>query len=87
MPCSLALITHMFPAGPERRGALAAWGGISSIGLAAGPVLGGALVDSVGWRLIFLVNLPIAAVSLAGVLAYVPRRRATATPSTSPGRR
>ncbi|MCW2978829.1 MAG: hypothetical protein JWO14_556 [Solirubrobacterales bacterium] len=78
MPCSLALITHMFPAGPERRGALAAWGGISSIGLAAGPVVGGALVDSVGWRLIFLVNLPIAVVALAGVLAYVtetPRHR------------
>lgn len=78
MPCSLALITHMFPAGAERRGALAAWGGISSIGLAAGPVLGGALVDSVGWRLIFLVNLPIAAVALAGVLVYVtetPRHR------------
>jgi DHA2 family methylenomycin A resistance protein-like MFS transporter len=78
MPCSLALITHMFPAGAERRGALAAWGGISSIGLAAGPVLGGALVDSVGWRLIFLVNLPIAALAMAGVLAYVtetPRHR------------
>jgi MFS transporter, DHA2 family, methylenomycin A resistance protein len=78
MPCSLALITHTFPAGPERRGALAAWGGISSIGLAAGPVLGGALVDSVGWRLIFLVNLPIAALALAGVVAYVtetPRHR------------
>ena len=78
MPCSLALITHMFAAGPERRGALAAWGGISSIGLAAGPVVGGALVDSVGWRLIFLVNLPIAAVALAGALVYVtetPRHR------------
>jgi MFS transporter, DHA2 family, methylenomycin A resistance protein len=50
MPCSLALITHMFPAGAERRGALAAWGGIASIGLAAGPVLGGALVDGIGWR-------------------------------------
>jgi MFS transporter, DHA2 family, methylenomycin A resistance protein len=78
MPCSLALITHMFPAGAERRGALAAWGGISSIGLAAGPVVGGALIESVGWRLIFLVNLPIAAVALAGVLAYVtetPRHR------------
>jgi DHA2 family methylenomycin A resistance protein-like MFS transporter len=78
MPCSLALITHMFPAGAERRGALAAWGGISSIGLAAGPVVGGALIESVGWRLIFLVNLPIAALALAGVLAYVtetPRHR------------
>lgn len=78
MPCSLALITHTFPAGPERRSALAAWGGISSLGLAGGPVLGGVLVDGIGWRFIFLVNLPVAALALAGVLAYVtetPRHR------------
>lgn len=78
MPCSLALITHTFPAGTERRSALAAWGGISSLGLASGPVLGGALVDGIGWRFIFLVNLPIAALAIAGVLAYVsetPRHR------------
>jgi MFS transporter, DHA2 family, methylenomycin A resistance protein len=85
MPCSLALITHMFPAGAERRGALAAWGGISSIGLAAGPVVGGALVDSVGWRLIFLVNLPIAAVALGGVLAYVTETSRHRHPFDLPG--
>jgi MFS transporter, DHA2 family, methylenomycin A resistance protein len=78
MPCSLALITHTFPAGPERRSALATWGGISSLGLVGGPVLGGALVDGIGWRFIFLVNLPVAAFAAYGVLAYVaetPRHR------------
>jgi DHA2 family methylenomycin A resistance protein-like MFS transporter len=78
MPCSLALITHMFPAGAARRGALAAWGGISSVGMAGGPVLGGALVDSVGWRAIFLVNLPVALVAALAMSAYVaetPRHR------------
>jgi DHA2 family methylenomycin A resistance protein-like MFS transporter len=78
MPCSLALITHMFPAGQARRGALAAWGGISAVGMVAGPVLGGALVDSIGWRTIFIVNLPIAVVAWVGVRAYVaetPRHR------------
>jgi MFS transporter, DHA2 family, methylenomycin A resistance protein len=78
MPCSLALITHMFPAGPARRGALAAWGGISAVGMVAGPVLGGALVDSIGWRTIFIVNLPIAVVAGLGVHAHVaetPRHR------------
>jgi DHA2 family methylenomycin A resistance protein-like MFS transporter len=78
MPCSLALITHMFPAGTPRRNALAAWGGISGVGMAAGPVLGGALVDGVGWRTIFLVNLPIAVLAAAAVAAYVvetPRHR------------
>jgi MFS transporter, DHA2 family, methylenomycin A resistance protein len=78
MPCSLALITHMFPAGPARRGALAAWGGISAVGMVAGPVLGGALVDGIGWRTIFLVNLPIAAAAALGMRAHVaetPRHR------------
>jgi DHA2 family methylenomycin A resistance protein-like MFS transporter len=78
MPCSLALIAHMFPAGPARRGALAVWGGISSVGMAGGPVLGGALVDTVGWRTIFLVNLPVALVAAVGMVAYVaetPRHR------------
>lgn len=78
MPCSLALITHMFPAGPRRRGALAAWGGISSVGMVAGPVLGGVLVDTVGWRTIFLVNLPVALIAAVAMVAYVaetPRHR------------
>lgn len=75
MPCSLALITHMFPAGRERRVALAAWGGISSVGMAGGPVLGGLLVDSIGWRTIFLVNLPIAVVAALAMRAYVAETR------------
>jgi DHA2 family methylenomycin A resistance protein-like MFS transporter len=78
MPCSLALITHTFPAGPARRSALAVWGGISGIGLAAGPVLGGVLVDSIGWRTIFLVNLPVVVVAAVAMRVYVaetPRHR------------
>ena len=78
MPCSLALITHTFPAGPERRHALAAWGGISGIGLASGPVIGGILVDTVGWRWIFLVNLPLVVLAGIGIVMYVtetPRHR------------
>jgi MFS transporter, DHA2 family, methylenomycin A resistance protein len=85
MPCSLALITHTFPAGPERRGALAAWGGISSLGLAGGPVLGGALVDGIGWRFIFLVNLPLAALAVVGALLYVTETPPHRHPFDLPG--
>jgi DHA2 family methylenomycin A resistance protein-like MFS transporter len=63
MPCSLALIAHTFPDPLERRRALGMWGGASGIGLAAGPVLGGVLTAAFGWRAIFVVNLPIAAVA------------------------
>jgi MFS transporter, DHA2 family, methylenomycin A resistance protein len=85
MPCSLALITHMFPAGPARRGAIGAWGAISSIGMAGGPVLGGALVDTVGWRTIFLVNVPIAVVAGAGIAAYVAETTRHRHPFDLPG--
>ncbi len=85
MPCSLALIVHTFPAGPERRGALAAWGGISGVGLSIGPVLGGALVDSVGWRFIFLINLPIALLAGLAISAYVTETTRHRHPFDIPG--
>jgi len=85
MPCSLALITHMFPAGPERRRAFVAWGGISSIGMASGPVLGGALVDTVGWRTIFLVNLPVALIAAVAMWIYVAETTRHRHPFDLPG--
>jgi MFS transporter, DHA2 family, methylenomycin A resistance protein len=78
MPCSLGLIAHMFPDSGDRRRALALWGGASGIGLAAGPVLGGILTASLGWRAIFLVNVPIAAAAAALLRRHVeetPRYR------------
>jgi DHA2 family methylenomycin A resistance protein-like MFS transporter len=58
LPCSLALIVHQFhDTGPRAR-ALGVWGGMGSIGVALGPVLGGGLIAAVGWRSIFLVNIP-----------------------------
>ena len=75
MPCSLALIAHMFPEPRDRRRALSLWGGASGIGLAAGPVLGGVLTAAFGWRAIFLVNLPIAAAA-----AELLRRHVQETP-------
>jgi DHA2 family methylenomycin A resistance protein-like MFS transporter len=75
MPCSLALIAHMFPDAGDRRRALAVWGGASGIGLASGPVLGGILTAGFGWRAIFLVNVPIAAAA-----AELLRRHVKETP-------
>jgi MFS transporter, DHA2 family, methylenomycin A resistance protein len=59
VPCSLALIVHQFPEPGERARALGVWGGIGSLGVAIGPVLGGTLVAVAGWRSIFLVNVPV----------------------------
>jgi DHA2 family methylenomycin A resistance protein-like MFS transporter len=78
LPCSLALIVHQFPDHKKRARALGAWGAAGSAGVAAGPVLGGLLVASVGWRGIFLINVPIGLVEVWLLRRYVdeaPRRR------------
>src|SRR6185312_6561742 len=78
MPCSLALIAHTFAEPSARRRALAVWGAVSGVGLASGPVVGGILVASVGWRAIFLANIPVglaAAWLLTRHAQETPRRR------------
>jgi MFS family permease len=71
MPTSMAIIGATFP--PERRaGAIAAWSASSGVGVALGPLLGGVLVDHFWWGSVFLVNLPVAALALVGVLVVVP---------------
>jgi len=80
LPASLALITHAFAAPADRARALGAWASITGLALAAGPVVGGVLVAAVGWRGIFLINVPVAlagvalAARLAGETPRHPRR-------------
>ncbi|WP_239616214.1 MFS transporter [Cohnella mopanensis] len=65
LPASMALFAHAYPNPAARARALGVWASISGIAMAAGPVVGGVLVDSFGWRSIFLLNVPIALVSIA----------------------
>ncbi|MBL1104780.1 MFS transporter [Streptomyces sp. 5-8] len=64
VPASLALLIHLNPGPARRTRAIGAWTALSGLGAAAGPVLGGALVELGGWRLVFLVNPPLALAAL-----------------------
>jgi len=79
LPSSLALVRQAFPDAAERGRAIAWWTVGGAVSTAAGPVVGGALTSSLGWRTIFFLNLPVGLLTLA-VLARVPAspRRAAA---------
>ncbi len=70
MPNSLAVLGAAF-AGERRGRAIGTWAAAGAITSAAGPLLGGWLIDIVGWRSIFLLNLPIAAAALLLAIRYV----------------
>jgi EmrB/QacA subfamily drug resistance transporter len=75
-PVAMSIITNTFTAPAERARAIGVWGGVVGISMAAGPLAGGLLVESVGWRSIFWVNLPIGLAALLLTLRYVPESRA-----------
>lgn len=68
---SLVIISHEFPDPVARARAIGAWGAITGIAFASGPVLGGILVDTFGWHSIFLMNVPVALLCLAFTAALV----------------
>ena len=70
-PGSLAIITASFAASDRSR-AIGAWSGLGGIAGAAGPFIGGWLIEAWSWRLVFLINLPFAAVVVWVALRHVP---------------
>ncbi|MCU6792703.1 MFS transporter [Paenibacillus sp. WQ 127069] len=71
MPASLTLLAHAYPGSAERARALGIWAAVTGVAMAAGPVVGGVLVDSFGWRSIFLLNVPLAGISLIMTFLFV----------------
>jgi DHA2 family methylenomycin A resistance protein-like MFS transporter len=72
LPGSLAIVNQLFPDPRERPRAIGIWAGLGGSALVLGPILGGLLVDPIGWRSIFWLNVPLVLASLAGVIALVP---------------
>lgn len=75
-PAALSIIMTTY-AGRQRATALAIWGTVGSMGIAAGVLLGGVLTSTLGWRAIFFVNVPIGVVAAAMSLRTVARSRGT----------
>jgi len=80
LPGTLAVIVEAYPARQPQARAIGVWAGIGSLALPAGPLLGGVLVQAVGWRAIFAVNLPIILVAWIVAHRVVP---ASVTRSTA----
>ena len=75
MPATLSIIADVFDA-DERPKAIAAWGSVSALGIVAGPLLGGWLLEHFAWPAVFLVNVPFVIVGIVATLGVVPESRA-----------
>lgn len=75
-PVAMSIITNTFTEPRERARAIGVWGAVVGISMAAGPIIGGVLVESVGWRSIFWINLPVGLAALALTWRFVPESRA-----------
>lgn len=71
-PGTLSMIRQLYPGDEERGQALGVWSAVSGLALALGPVIGGVLVGLWSWRLIFVFNIAVGLIAIAGVRAILP---------------
>ncbi|WP_407309063.1 MFS transporter [Pseudomonas sp. nanlin1] len=72
IPTSLMLIRQNFKDLNQRRSAVALWGACGGIALAAGPVLGGIMIEHLGWRSVFLINIALGILAIMLTLRFTP---------------
>jgi EmrB/QacA subfamily drug resistance transporter len=71
-PVALAIISQVFVEPTERARAIGIWGAVFGAALALGPIVGGVLIETVGWRGVFWINLPIGAAAVVACALLVP---------------
>lgn len=71
-PQTMTVITRVFPA-EERGPAMGVWGSVAGIAMIVGPILGGVLIDGLGWQWIFFINVPVGVVAFLAAWMLVPR--------------
>jgi EmrB/QacA subfamily drug resistance transporter len=75
-PVAMSIITNTFTDMAERARAVGVWGSVFGLSMALGPVIGGVLVETVGWRGVFWVNIPVGAAAIILTALFVPESRA-----------
>ena len=79
-PTTLSLITNIFADPVKRAKAIGLWAAMVGVGVAAGPISGGWLLEHFYWGSVFMVNVPVAAVAIIGGILFVPTSRDPAAP-------
>ncbi|MEC3952813.1 MFS transporter [Nocardia sp. CDC153] len=83
-PVAMSIITTVFTGKVERARAVGVWGAVVGISTALGPMVGGVLIDTLGWQSVFWINLPIVAVAFALTSVYVPETKSATPRSMDP---
>lgn len=83
LPVTLAIITNVFPPN-ERPRAIGIWAGAVGVAVAVGPITGGVLLERFWWGSVFLINVPVVLIGVAGILAIVPESRGGRLASVDP---
>jgi EmrB/QacA subfamily drug resistance transporter len=79
-PAALSLLTTTFPQGAARNLALSVWGAVAAGGFAVGVLLGGILTDTLGWRSVMFINVPIGLVTLVFAPMLLPESKVQSAP-------
>ena len=79
-PTTLSLITNIFADPVKRAKAIGLWAAMVGVGVAAGPISGGWLLEHFSWGSVFMVNVPVAAVAIIGGVLFVPTSRDPSAP-------
>ncbi|MEZ5217813.1 MAG: MFS transporter [Ilumatobacteraceae bacterium] len=79
-PATLAIITNVFTDSRERAKAIGIWSAVSGIGVAAGPIAGGWLLEHFWWGSVFFVNVPVAIVAIVAAILVIPESKDRHTP-------
>ncbi|HWA66283.1 MAG TPA: MFS transporter [Mycobacteriales bacterium] len=75
-PVAMSIITNTFTVPRERAQAVGVWGAVVGVSMALGPVVGGLLVSSAGWRSVFWINIPVGVLAILLAVRFVPESRA-----------